>query len=258
MSAVAPARRPPELPAGIELAAFDDIDSTNAEARRRAIAGAPEGLLVWARAQNAGRGRRGRSWVSPPGNVYSSLLLRPGCPAGEAAQASFVAALAVADTATALLPPGPEVRCKWPNDVLVGGRKVAGILLESHSRMNGMVDWLIVGVGINLAHCPDATRLPATALALEGAVATVEEVLQTYVRAIARWLAVWRGQGFAPVRAAWLERADGLGRAIEVRLADQTLDGVFEGLDDDGALILKEPTGERRRVSAGEVFRPTP
>ena len=246
------------MPAGIELAAFDEIDSTNAEARRRAIAGAPAGLLVWALAQHAGRGRRGRSWVSPPGNVYSSLLLRPDCPAGDAAQASFVAALAVADTATGLLPAGSEVRCKWPNDVLVGGRKVAGILLESHSRMNGMVDWLIVGVGINLAHCPDATRMPATALALEGAEASVEQVLQSYAQSIARWLAVWRGEGFAPVRAAWLELADGLGRAIEVRLADQTLDGVFDGLDADGALILTGPAGGRRRITAGEVFRPTP
>ncbi len=244
------------MPAEFELVAFDEIDSTNAEARRRAEAGAPNGLLIWALSQNTGRGRRGRRWASPPGNLYCSLLLHPDRPAGEAATISFVAALAVADTAATLLPSGVALHCKWPNDVLVAGEKVAGILLESHSGGDGKVDWLIIGVGINVAHYPDVTRLSATALADHGVTATVDQVLQVYAAAIARWLAVWREHGFAPVRATWLERAHGIGQAIRVRLAERTFDGIFESLDDDGALILAEPSGGRRRITAGEVFRP--
>lgn len=256
MRPVATNGRPPEMPSGFELVTLDEIDSTNEEARRRAQAGADDGLLIWARSQNLGRGRRGRRWVSPPGNLYSSLLLRPDCSAGEAATLSYVAALAVADTAAMLLPSGADIRCKWPNDVLVAGQKVAGILLESHGGGDGGLDWLIIGVGINVAHYPDVARLSATSLADKGATATVDQVLQVYAAAIARWLAVWRAERFAPVRAAWLERAHGLGEAIRVRLAERTFDGIFEGLDDDGALILAQPTGARRRVTAGEVFDP--
>ncbi len=246
----------PEMPAKFDLVAFEEIDSTNEEARRRAIAGARDGLLVWARSQNAGRGRRGRWWASPSGNLYTSLLLRPDRPASEAATVSYVAALAVADTVSTLLPSGVAVHCKWPNDVLVTGRKVAGILLESHGGGRGKIDWLIIGVGINVAHYPDATRSSATSLADHGATATVDRVLEVYASAIARWLALWHEQGFAPVRAAWLERAHGIGQAIGVRLAEQTFDGIFESLDDDGALILAEPGGGRRRITAGEIFRP--
>ena len=256
MNSIASDPRHPEMPAEFELVAFDEIDSTNEEARRRAEAGARHGLLIWALSQNAGRGRRGHQWASPPGNLYSSLLLRPDCPAGEAATISFVAALAVVDTAATLLASGVTLHCKWPNDVLVEGEKVAGILLESHSGGDGKVDWLIIGVGINVAHYPDVTRLSATSLADHGATATVDQVLGVYAAALARWLAVWREQGFAPVRAAWLERADGIGQTIQVRLAEQTFDGIFESLDDDGALIVVEPRGGRRRITAGEVFRP--
>lgn len=243
------------LPAGIRLVALDDIDSTNSEAVRRAEAGAEDGLLIWAGAQSAGRGRRGRGFVSPRGNVFSSLLLRPDCPASVAAQVSFLAALAVAETAAAVLPAGVEVACKWPNDVLVRRRKVSGILVESRARQGGSVEWLIIGTGINVAHHPADTETPATSLNREGAAAGREDVLVRYVTALVDWLAVWRGEGFGPARAAWLARADGLGRAIRVRLSDHTYEGVFEGLDADGALVLAEADGNRRRVTAGEVFR---
>ena len=255
MSKLTPDGIQARLPAGIRLVALDEVDSTNSEAARRAEAGAEEGLLIWAGAQSAGRGRRGRGFVSPPGNVFSSLLLRPDCPAGVAAQVSFLAALAVAETAEAVLPAGVELACKWPNDVLVGRRKVSGILVESRARQGGGVEWLIIGTGINVAHYPEGTETPATALNREGAAAGREDVLVRYVTALVDWLAIWRAEGFAPVRAAWLKRADGLGQTIRVRLSDRTDEGVFEGLDEDGALVLAEAGGNRRRVTAGEIFR---
>lgn len=246
----------PGLPAGFDLVAFDDVGSTNTEAVRRAEAGAPGGLLVWARSQNAGRGRRGRTFFSPPGNTYSSVVLRPNCGPAEAAQISFVTAIAVVDAARSVLPDPTAVTCKWPNDVLILGQKVSGISLESRSRQDGLVDWVVLGVGINVQTHPENLDIPITSLHAEGATATVEDVLLAYIKALDHWLSVWREQGFAAIRAAWLDRADGLGTDIQVRLADRTYQGRFESLDEDGALILLEPDGNRRRVTAGDVFRP--
>jgi len=245
----------PLLPAGFALVALADIDSTNEEAKRRAEQGAPGGTVVWARQQSSGKGRRGRSFVSPPGNCYSSLILRPRLAPAVAAEASFVTAVAVAEAVAALLPAGPRVTCKWPNDVLVDGRKCSGILLES--RLGGTaVDWIVIGVGINVQSHPEGLEFPATSLSAAGGAAGVESVLEKYLERLAFWLDRWQAEGFQPVRAAWLLSADGLGRPVRVRLADATLDGVFESLDEQGALVLLGADGSRRRITAGEVFRP--
>ncbi len=246
----------PDLPPAYRLVALDEVDSTNAELRRRAAAGAEQGTLVWARRQSAGRGRRGRVWSSPPGNLYCSLLLRPARPPAEVSRLCFVAALAVGEAISALLPAAASVAHKWPNDVLVGGRKVAGILLESATVGGGIVDWVIVGVGVNVARHPDDTSYAATSLAAEGAEASVPDVLGAYVGRLDPWLGRWREEGFAPVRQAWLECAEGLGRPLEVRLARETLSGIFAELDMSGALVLATAGGGRRTVSAGEVFFP--
>ncbi len=246
----------PGLPAGFDLVAFDDIGSTNTEAVSRAEAGAPDGLLVWAKSQNAGRGRRGRTFFSPPGNTYSSVVLRPKCGPADAAQISFIAAIAVVDAARSVLPDPAAVTCKWPNDVLILGQKVSGISLESRSRHDGLVDWVVLGVGINVQVYPENLDVPVTSLRAQGSDATVEDVLLAYTSKLGEWMSVWRDRGFAAIRAAWLDRADGLGKPIVVRLADRTYEGVFETLDDDGALVLAEPDGNRRRVTAGDVFRP--
>ena len=245
----------PVLPAGFTLVALAEIDSTNEEAKRRAEQGAPDGTVVWARRQSSGKGRRGRSFVSPPGNCYSSLLLRPHAAPAIAAQVSFVTAVAVAEAVAALLPVGPRVTCKWPNDVLIDGRKCSGILLES--RVGGAaVEWIVIGTGINVQSHPEGLAFPATSLWAAGGAATVETVLENYLERLAFWLGRWQGGGFQPVRRAWLLRADGLGRPVRVRLADATLDGVFESLDEQGALVLLGDDGNRRRIMAGEVFRP--
>lgn len=245
----------PHLPPGIRLVRFGDIDSTNDEARRQAEAGAPAGLLICADRQSLGRGRRGRTWDSPAGNLYTSLLLRPTVAPAIAAQLSFVTALAVADAVRAALPGGPVISCKWPNDVLVGGAKISGILLESGTRPDGRLDWLVVGVGINLASHPVDTAYPATSIQAQGGQVERDVLLSSYVAAFHRWMYLWQEQGFAPIRTAWLGRADGLGHPVVVKLAQDSLHGIFSSLNAVGALLLQLPSGEIRTIAAGDVFR---
>lgn len=244
-----------EWPKGYALRQFEVIDSTNEEAKRLAATGEAGPVWITAGKQSAGRGRRGRSWVSPVGNLFATLLIRPDRRAAECAQLSFAAALAVSDTIARHVP--AEIRVKWPNDVLVDGRKVAGILLESASTSGEVPSWLAVGIGINLAHFPPDTEFPATSLAaLTGRAPSTDEVLATLAAAFAKWYEVWRGGGFAPIRDAWLARAAGLGTRIRARLQNEEIWGVFEGIDRDGALILREGQGRTRTIAAGEVFFP--
>lgn len=242
------------LPTGYRLRSYATIGSTNDEAKRLARAGAPEGTLVWAAEQTAGRGRRGRHWASPPGNLYLSLILRPGGAPGQAAQLGFVAALGLYVGLDDLAGLGPRLRCKWPNDLLLDGRKLAGILLESETTASGAVDFVVIGTGVNLASSPAESEYPATSLA-EAGTATVSpaSLLEGFVREFDRWLARWREEGFAPVRGAWLARASGIGEDIRVRLERMTLTGRFVDLDETGALLLDGAEG-LRRVAAGDVF----
>ena len=230
------------LPKFFRLIEHARLGSTNEEALRLAAAGAPAGTLVWAREQTAGRGRRGRAWDSPPGNLYCSVVLRPGR-GKEAAQLSFAASVALAEALADA--GGLTVRVKWPNDLMAGGSKIAGILLETAAAGNAVV----VGTGVNVRSCPDG----ATCLANNGSATSVEDVLEAYAPALERWTATWETDGFGPVRTAWLARAAGVGAPIEVRLAAETLSGTFEALDDDGALVLSGG-GSRRRITAGDVF----
>ncbi|HET7593901.1 MAG TPA: biotin--[acetyl-CoA-carboxylase] ligase [Stellaceae bacterium] len=245
---------PPRLSPFYRLTSFAEIDSTNDEAKRRAGEGAPEGTLVWARAQSAGRGRRGRSFISPSGNLYMSILLRPDRPAASAAQLGFAAALALGDAVVPLLPRPEALRYKWPNDVLIDGRKVSGILLESQAAGEGRLDWLVVGIGVNVVSYPENVDYPAVSLAAAGTRAvTVEALLEAVAGRFQHWYERWREEGFPPLRAAWLERARGLGEDIRVRLQGEEASGRFAGLDEDGALLL-EHGATRRRIGAGDVF----
>jgi BirA family biotin operon repressor/biotin-[acetyl-CoA-carboxylase] ligase len=235
---------------------FDEIDSTNAEARRRAQAGEAGPLWITARRQTAGRGRRGRAWETGAGNLAATLLISTQKPPVEAAQMAFVTALAVGDLALAQVPPA-LVSLKWPNDVLVDGRKVSGVLIESGPRDIGA--WLAIGVGVNLATPPQASERPATSLAdhLRGdltAPMTPDAALATLADAFARRLDVWETYGFQPIADAWTARAHGLGRTCTVRLERETLEGVAEGLEADGALRLRLAEGGVRRITAGDVF----
>lgn len=240
------------LPAGYRLVAHESVASTNDEARRLATDGAPDGTVVRALWQTAGRGRRGRAWDSQPGNLYCSLILRPERPVAEAAQFSFVAALALGEAVLPLLPDDVALCYKWPNDLLLDGAKVAGILLESGGTGSAAPDWLVVGCGLNIAHFPAVTDgYPATSLTAAGCPPiAVDGMLARFLEAFDRW----RREGIAALRAAWIERAAGLGEQIAVRLPNDELRGRFAGLDDSGALLLDLPDGARRVISAGDVY----
>ncbi len=218
---------------------LDVVDSTNREALRRIAAGAPHGTAIRARRQTAGRGRRGREWISPPGNLYATLIVRPA-PGAVVGQLGFVAALAAHDALGA----HAAVRFKWPNDLMLDGRKLGGILVEA------VAGAAAVGIGINLASAPDGMETPATHLA--GRVAP-EALLDDIRAAFDAWYQSWRDDGFAKLREAWLEHAIGLGERIQARLARETVEGVFQGLDGDGGLLI-DCAGRRRVIAAGDVF----
>lgn len=197
--------------------------------------------------QTAGRGRQGRTWVSPPGNFYGSTLvrLRPGDPA--AATLGFVTAVALFDTV--VLYPLTRLVLKWPNDLLLDGAKLSGILLERAEHA------VVVGVGVNLAHHPDLPDRPTTSLAAHGFVVDPAVFAEMLADSFARWLGRWRADGFAPVRARWLDCAHPRNTALAAHLPDGTsVGGLFDGLGPDGALILRLARGERRVIHAADVF----
>jgi BirA family biotin operon repressor/biotin-[acetyl-CoA-carboxylase] ligase len=245
----------PRLPPGYRLLCYDSIGSTNEEAKLRARDGAEEGTLVWALEQTAGRGRRGRAWSSPRGNLYLSLISRPDCPVDVAAQLGFVAALAVGAALRAIMPRIERLAYKWPNDVLIDGRKIAGVLLESETVGSEKLSFLVVGVGVNLAASPRGTEFPATSITEEGLGEIMPEVmLDKFAAHFRSWDTRWRAEGFAPVRAAWLASAAILGgEPIRVRLESHALCGHFLDIDHEGNLLL-DCAGECRRIAAGEVF----
>ena len=238
--------------AGVRHIAYEALGSTNAEALALARAGERGPLWITATTQSAGRGRRSNRWVSPPGNLYATLLLIEPSPPPQTPQLSFVAALAVHDAVAARAPQlGPLLKVKWPNDLLVGQAKVAGILIEGESDPAFAV---AVGIGVNCATHPNDTSYPAIDLAATGALVAPDALFAALSTAMEERLAQWnRGQGFAAVRGDWLMRAAGLGEMLQVRLRERELSGRFEGLDETGRLLLKQG-GDLSTVTAGEVF----
>ena len=245
----------PDWPHGVGLLELAEVDSTNEEARRRAEAGAPGPLWIRADRQVKGRGRQGRPWAEANGNLYSTLMIRPETPAAEASLMSFVACLAVAELFEAH---GGEASLKWPNDALLGGGKAAGVLLEA-SGQGGRLDWLAVGIGVNLAAHPEpdagALHPPTSLYAATGAVVAPTDALLSIAASVASWSGVLRTQGFAGIREAWLSRAVRLGERIEARTPSETVAGVFEDVDQSGALVLRTPKGARR-IHAADIYFP--
>jgi BirA family biotin operon repressor/biotin-[acetyl-CoA-carboxylase] ligase len=241
--------------AGVGLIACETVGSTNSEALVHARAGATGPLWITARAQVAGRGRRGRTWVSEPGNLYATLLLTDPAPPERAAQLSFVAALATHDAIAACAPAlVARLGFKWPNDVLLGGAKLAGILIEAEGTRPLVV---AVGIGVNCRHHPAATDYPATDLGAGGVAVTAEDLFEALSIAMADRLREW-DTGFAAIRAAWLARAGGLGGELTARLGARDLTGRFETLDEAGRLVLRLPDGAIETIAAGEVFPVAP
>jgi BirA family biotin operon repressor/biotin-[acetyl-CoA-carboxylase] ligase len=268
---------------------FDELDSTNSEAIRRAQAGETGPLWLVADHQTAGRGRRGRAWQGALGNLAATLLLTTDKPPAEAAQIAFVAALALADMASSFVV-SDLVKLKWPNDLLIGGAKAGGVLIETgavetspfpllrgegpgmgvqpvRSGLSRSITpnpdlsplkgerrlWLAVGIGANLAEAPTDTPYPATSLAAHGVTPTPDAALHVLDAAFGDWLAVWNTDGFTPIRAAWMDRAHGLGQPCTVQLPDRTVTGVNEGLNASGALLLRVGAAVQQ-ITAGDVI----
>jgi BirA family biotin operon repressor/biotin-[acetyl-CoA-carboxylase] ligase len=232
------------------LKIYESLDSTSDFCRSLAVAGEPEGLAVMARRQEKGRGRGGKAWLSAPGNLFLSVLLRPGGPIREGGLWSLLSAVALAETVSQLLPDASPLTVKWPNDLLLDGHKLAGILLDSAADTSGKIDWLVIGFGLNLAAAP---AVPGRAIASLGQVATPpEDVAEKLLDRIDHWRSVRRLEGFAPVRAAWLRRAHVIGDPMHMKLGEQDITGEFAGLAEDGSLLLR--TGDRvRAFAAGEI-----
>jgi BirA family transcriptional regulator, biotin operon repressor / biotin---[acetyl-CoA-carboxylase] ligase len=242
-------------PAGVEIRVLGAVDSTNDEVRRVADAGAIGPLWVRADSQSKGRGRRGRSWLSEPGNLFMTGLLTLGCTPAEAANLSFVTALSVAEALDHFVD-STLIQLKWPNDVLIQGRKTSGILLESWSSQLGFQ--IAIGIGINVVTVPDNIDEQITCVAQhlipDGNYCDAATLFSFVLRGFHKRLAQWHEQGFEPIRDAWLLRAKGVGQPIVARLANETLDGIFVGLARNGALIMKLPDGTYRHITAGDVF----
>ncbi len=236
---------------------LDHTDSTNADARRRADAGETGPLWIVARRQTDGRGRRGRSWESQDGNLFATLMQLTRKSPAEAAQVTFVAALAIADLLDAWAP-ASLVTIKWPNDVMLAGQKASGVLVESGVHESGGL-WLAVGIGINLVSAPEGTERPATALAhhLRGDAASppsIEVAAAKLAEAFNVWMTRWETLGFQPILDAWRARTAGLDGPAVARLGRETIEGRAEGVGPDGALKLRLADGSLRLISAGDVF----
>ncbi len=247
----------PQWPEGVARHALETVDSTNAFAASLAP-GLTGPAWVMAGQQTAGRGRRGRPWDSPRGNFYGSLILRPEGPPDRAALRSFTAALALHDACVGLTGLPEAFALKWPNDVLCNGGKLAGILLESTSAGQG-VGHLVIGIGVNLIAAPPAEAVepgavtPVSLLGETGLRVTPERFLLHLAAAFARWEARFAAEGFAPLRAAWLSHAARLGETIRVRTGQTERRGLFETIDETGALVLNID-GRREPIPAAEVF----
>lgn len=248
-------RREVDWPRGVGLIELPEVGSTNDEARRRAEAGAAAPLWIRADRQMRGKGRQGRVWAEAGGNLYATLLLRPQMNATTASLYSFIACLAVAELFEMF---GRRAQMKWPNDALLDGGKAAGVLLEA-SGQGDRLDWLAIGVGVNLAAHPEAdenaAHPPTSLLAATGAAPAPGDALRVIAASVARWGDVLDADGFGPIREAWLSRAIKLGERIEARLPGRSHVGVFEDVDETGALVLRTPTGARR-IHAADIYFP--
>jgi BirA family biotin operon repressor/biotin-[acetyl-CoA-carboxylase] ligase len=237
--------------AGVRLIAHDELVSTNAEALALAGRGERGPLWVTALAQSGGRGRRGRRWISEPGNLFASLLLTDEVPVEHWPELAFVAALAVHDAVVEHAPAlRPQLLIKWPNDLLLAGCKVCGILIEG----DGAQEAVVVGIGVNCVSHPADVDYPATDLAVGGAGVTAQTLFATLSAKMIGRLAQWHaGEHFSTIRADWLARAAGRGDLLRVQLADQELVGRFDDVDAAGRLVLTLADGGQRTISAGDV-----
>ena len=254
---------PRAVSAGYRLAAFDQIGSTNAEAMERARNGERGPTWFVTSEQTAGRGRRHRPWIAPRGNLASSILevleVSPAVAAtlGFAAGLALEAALRRVSIEASLRSAGSDdmkFSLKWPNDVLAGRQKLAGILLEAEAVANGGLA-VVVGIGTNVVAAPEGTPTPATSLKALGIHIGAEELFAELSDAWAGFRGIWdNGRGFGEIRGLWLERAAGLGQAVAIHTGGATVEGTFDGIDETGCMIVRTSGGKQVPISAGDVY----
>jgi BirA family biotin operon repressor/biotin-[acetyl-CoA-carboxylase] ligase len=233
------------------LVELESVASTNDHAKKLAKNGYPSGVIIWAHEQTAGRGRQGNTWVSLPGNLFMTIILRPNVNIAQIGQLSLLIGVALSNVLASFVPAANDIRLKWPNDIYINGKKAGGILIETESQGMLQVPWSVVGIGFNIVDAPEG----AISLADVG-VTTYEagHMVEFLSKEINMLVKQWENKGFADIREAWLKRAYKLGEVITARLPKQTLTGVFEGLDKNGALLLTGTDGVRHVINAGEVF----
>lgn len=236
-----------------KIETFAVLPSTQDEAKVRALdEGADEGLVVQALTQSEGRGRQGNQWTSPMGNLYMSVLLRPLCTADLAGQVSFVVALAVSAAMDEFLVEGHQKTLKWPNDILIDGKKVAGILLESELSPKELVGHLIIGIGVNILSAPE-DRVALKEVSGENRLA-VHPFRDRVLHYLDQYYGVWKAEGFGPIRKAWLAQAHGLGHSLTARTPQREEKGIFKEIDEAGGLILEIPENKQIVIRAGEIY----
>ena len=241
------------LPAPFRVVGYDLLGSTNDRAKAFAREGAGHGLAIWAREQTSGRGRQGRDWRSPPGNLFLSVILQPNVAIDRLGELSFVAAIAAAEAIAGAIADPALVRLKWPNDILLDGGKVAGILMETESAPSGGVHWVVLGLGVNVVSAPVGLPYRAVAMAEFGATRDCAEMAAAVLTQIDVLWRLWAAEGFAPIRERWRVLGHRPGDRLSVRQGDGVVEGSFVDLDADGALVLETATGSIR-IMAGDVF----
>ncbi len=253
-----PLRKRVPLVDDYHLLTYQHLDSTNDEARRLAEGGGAHGAFIWALNQMDGRGRRGNEWVSQRGNLFVSALLQPECEFKNLPQLSFVAA-AAAHASVAPVLPAAELKLKWPNDLMLGGAKLAGLLLESFETIDEDTGetkrWAVIGLGMNIENAPANLERPATCMRHAGVeLISAKIVLSRFIHHFVEWYELWQDDGFEPIKKYWLNHALHKDEPMEVLMGDECIMGTFAGMDDTGSLLLKEKTGEVRTISSGEVL----
>lgn len=230
---------------------FQSVSSTQDILRELAERGAAEGVCIHALEQTAGRGRHGREWVAGEGNLFLSVLLRPGCPAREIGRLSIVTGLALVETMAPLLHEPGSLKLKWPNDVFIDGKKCAGILIESALK-GGNVDYAVVGVGVNIAAgpLPETTFIEAHGVKVMG----LEAFRDLFLQKFGHTYSEWQKGNFAEIREGWLRHAQEKGSKLLVKVGDKAEEGLFDGIDEDGNLLLLLPDGRHKVIVAGEVY----
>lgn len=238
------------------LLIFDEIDSTNSEALRLARVCRVGNFTIWARSQTSGRGRQGKAWESVRGNLFLSLLLNEDIPVTKQPQMSFVTALAAYDLIyffTRQAGVFPEIKLKWPNDILVNGKKISGILLESLSFNDNTS--LVIGIGVNVFVSPDDSGQAATSLKAECfRDVGLEEVINNFMLSFEKYHSIWQQSGFIEIRRQWLKKAAKLNEVIVVDDGNSKITGIFKDIDFSGGIRIKTEDGKIHSLSAGQVF----